>query len=436
MKLFQKVTAVILAAALSCALIAGCSGSSNISNGVAAKDYPITIQEVTISKKPEGVVVLSDNLADVILTMGYEITLKGKSASCTQEDLSILPDMTIDSVDAMKSAGVTLVLTDSEPTEAQRTALENAGIQALVIAPATSREDLTRLYTQVGSAMNGGKTGYTAAQRAAESSLLSVDEVARLVPEQTTPPTACYLYELTSAEQAKAVTGDMLASKLMEYAGLTNNFSDSTGGTVDIQSLTYGNPDYIFCAPGLKDSITATYPDLNAVKNNRIYELDASYMNRQGHTLFETVGKLASTVYPELLESGSASNTSSSTSSAVSSTVSSQPPASSSSQTSSAPASSSASSSSSTVSAPPTSIQQAGVLQKGDTGAEVLKMQQRLDELGYMYVAPNGNFNANTAQCVKDFQLYNGLEVTGIVDAKTSEKMYASDVKAYPGNDR
>ena len=122
--------------------------------------------------------------------------------------------------------------------------------------------------------MNGGKTGYTAAQRAAESSLLSVDEVARLVPEQTTPPTACYLYELTSAEQAKAVTGDMLASKLMEYAGLTNNFSDSTGGTVDIESLTNGNPDYIFCAPGLKDSITATYPDLNAVKNNRIYELE------------------------------------------------------------------------------------------------------------------------------------------------------------------
>ena len=434
MKLFQKVTAVILAAALSCALIAGCSGSSNIAEGVAAKDYPITIQEVTIPEKPQGAVVLSDNLADVILTMGYEITLKGKSASCTQEDLSILPDMTIDSVDAMKEAGVTLALTDTEPTEAQRAALENAGIQILVLAPATSREDLTRLYIQVGSAMNGGKTGYTAAQRAAESTLLSVDEVARLVPEQTAQPTACYLYELTSAEQAKAVTGDMLASKLIEYAGLTNNFSDSTGGTVDIQSLTYGNPDYIFCAVGLKAQITATYPNLNAVKNNHVYELDASYMNRQGHTLFETVGKLASTVYPELLQSGSSSNTSSSTSSTVSSTVSqSSAP---SSQTSSTPASSAASSNSSAVSAPPTSIQQEGVLQQGDAGAEVLKMQQRLDELGYMYVAPSGNFNANTAQCVKDFQFYNGLEVTGIVDAKTSEKMYASDVKIYPGDDR
>ena len=63
-------------------------------------------------------------------------------------------------------------------------------------------------------------------------------------------------------------------------------------------------------------------------------------------------------------------------------------------------------------------------------------MQQRLDELGYMYVPASGTYGSGTVQCVKDFQLYNGLEVTGIADQKTLDKLYSSDVTPYPGNDR
>lgn len=434
MKMLRKIAAMLASGILLCGVFAGCSGSNDISKGVAARDYPVTILEVTIQDKPEGVVVLSENLADVILTMGYEITLKGKSAACTQSDLSILPNFTIDQAEEMKAEGVTLVLTDTPPTEAQATALKNAGIQALVIPQATSREDLTRLYTQVGSAMAGGKTGYTAAERAAQTTLLSVDEVSRLIPEQETRPTACYLYELVDENTAKAATGDMLAGKLLEYAGMTNNFSDSTEGTVELSSLVYGNPDYIFCHAGVREQILANsaYAELNAVKNNHVYEFNASYMNRQGFTLLDTVGRLASTVYPEVTYGGN-NNSSSSTSSASSSAPASSAPTSS--TPSSAPPTSSSTPASSTpsVSAPPTSVQQQGTLRTGDTGAEVLKMEQRLQQLGYIwYNAPTGNFTKNTEQCIKDFQFLNGLSVTGIADAETLQTLYSDTAKARP----
>lgn len=429
MKRFSKISTLLLAVALCGALLAGCGGGSNLADGMAAQDYPITIQNVTIDKKPEGVVVLSDNLADVILTMGYEITLKGKSAACTQEDLSLLPDRTIDSVGDMQADGVTLVLTDTQPTEAQSAALKDAGISVLVIAPATSREDLTRLYLEVGAAMNGGKTGYAAAQRSAESTLLSVDEISRLIPASATQPTACYLYAIAGEDQLDAATGDTLAGKLLEYAGYTNNFSDSTGGAASFQSLLVGNPEYIFCDTGLKEQLLANsaLSGLNAVKNNHVYEIPRANMTRQGRTLFTAAGTLASIAHPEVLSGGSASSV---TSEASSSAVSSAPSA------SSAASSAPTSTSSSTVSVPPDSIQQSGVLQKDDTGSEVLKMQQRLDELGYMYVAPSGTFGGGTVQCLKDFQLYNGLEVTGIADAKTLEKLYSDNVTVYPGDDR
>lgn len=440
---WNKVVALLASGVLCCGIAAGCSGAADITNGVAAKDYPVTVLEVTLKEKPQGVVVLSENLADVILTMGYEITLKGKSAACTQEDLSILPNFTMDNSEEMKEAEVTLVLADTAPSEQQAADLKNAGIQVIVIPPATSREDLNRLYTQVGSAMAGGKTGYTMAQRAAESALLSVDEVSRLVPEQENKPTACYLYSLTDAETARAATGDMLAGKLIEYAGMTNNFSDSTDGTVKLESLIFGNPDYIFCNTGLKAQITgnSAYAELNAVKNNHVYEIEASAMNRQGHTLFDTVARLASAVYPEIEYSDPNASTS------QSSTTSSAP------QNSSAPASSAPSSSTPASSAPSSApvssapysrpnitaperrIQQAGVLQVGDAGQDVLNMEIRLDELGYIwYNSPTGNFTANTAQCLKDFQLYNGLSVTGIANAQTIEKLYASDAKRSPDN--
>lgn len=439
---WNKIAALLASGLICCGMFAGCSGAADISNGAAAKDYPVTVLEVTLNQKPEGVVVLSENIADVILTMGYEITLKGKSAACTQDDLSILPNFTIDNVSEMKEAQVTLVLTDTAPTDDQKNALNGAGIQVIVIPPATSREDLTRLYTQVGSAMAGGKTGYTTAERAAESTLLSVDEVSRLVPEQETRPTACYLYSLTDAENARAATDDMLAGKLIEYAGMTNNFGDSSNGEVKLESLVFGNPDYIFCNTGLKDQITgnSAYAELNAVKNNHVYEIEASAMNRQGHTLFRTVARLASTVYPEVEYGGSNSSASSNTTSSQTSSASSS--ASSSPSSSSAPASSAPSSSapvSSTpysrpnVTAPERRIQQGGVLQVGDAGEDVLNMEIRLDELGYIwYNSPTGNFTANTSQCLKDFQLYNGLSVTGIANAQTLEALYSANAVRSP----
>ncbi len=70
-----------------------------------------------------------------------------------------------------------------------------------------------------------------------------------------------------------------------------------------------------------------------------------------------------------------------------------------------------------------------GTLRYGMSGSEVKKLQQRLKELGYFNTTCTGYYGGITETAVKDFQRRNGLSVTGIADAKTQAKLYASSAK-------
>ena len=52
--------------------LAACVGH-DVESGAGQSDYPVTINEVTLSAEPEGVAVLSPNLADVVLALRYEV---------------------------------------------------------------------------------------------------------------------------------------------------------------------------------------------------------------------------------------------------------------------------------------------------------------------------------------------------------------------------
>ncbi|MBW7573040.1 peptidoglycan-binding protein [Caproiciproducens faecalis] len=412
--MLKKITAALLCIAIAVGTLAACGPKNDISSGAGAKDFPVTIGNVTISEEPAGVAVLSPNIADVILAMGYEAQLKAKSAECTQSDLSVLPDVTVDDAQKIKDLGAQLVFTDTKPTEEQMSALNKAGISVLTIAKATGREDFDRLYSQVGSAMKGAKTGYEKGKKISQGIFLTIDDISRIIPSGDTPTTVAYLYDT----EGGTVTGDTLEGALIESAGLVNAASDGTGNHVSASTLLLADPKYIFCPTGLKAELAQSeeYKKLSAVKEGRVYEMDPNLMLLQGRCVVDAVSFMAGTVYPELLEGTEASSAPSASSS----------PSSASSGTSSQPSVNSGSSSSTTSSAV-TSANTNLTLKKGDKSDEVLKMQNRLKELGYMFVTPTGEFAEGTEQSVKDFQLLNGLVVTGIADSNTLQLLYSAN---------
>ncbi len=75
------------------------------------------------------------------------------------------------------------------------------------------------------------------------------------------------------------------------------------------------------------------------------------------------------------------------------------------------------------------------VYQNGDENETVSKIQAQLALLGYFDIDPTGYFGDYTAQAVMNFQLANGLVVTGIVDEETYAMLYSDEAIENPYTD-
>ncbi len=405
----KRPLAALLGILLVLSICVGCGPKGDISSGVAEQDFPVTVNEVTIQDEPKGVVVLSPNLAEVIMALGYEMQLCGKGAACTQEDLSVLPDMTLDDPQSSLGVGADLVLTEDAPSEEQKKGLNDAGIDVVTIAPATSREDFTRLYREVGSCMMGGVKGYERGEKIAEGIFSTIDDISRQIPQTDTPVSVCYLYDV----EGGVVTGDTLEGKLIECAGLINAASDGAGNHMDVETLLMVQPQYIFCPTGLKDTLAQTdqYKDLTAVQEGRVYEMDPSLMEWQGNGVISAVSFMAGTVYPSLAEG-----------------TTSLEPEGGESQT---PTGGNSDMEVGDVTSDPEQPE-GDSLKLGDEGDAVKNLQLRLAELGYLFVQPTGLYGEGTQQSIMDFQYVNNLRITGVADEETVNRLFAADAQPRP----
>ncbi len=407
---FMKYTVQALCrrgAAVLCAVLlllsgAACSEIGNLVSGVTATagEYPVEVCGVTISAKPQRVVALSPSLADVVLALDCETQLAAVSDGCTQESLSSLPKLDAASSQAILEQTPDLVLCDSISDEVS-SALSESGVTVLSISPATDREDYERLYSEVSSALSGGGPGYDQGVSTAQSIFTTLDDINRIVPKEKVT-TACYLYDLNGS----AVTGDSFASTIMSYAGVTNVFQSLEGGTYEFETLRVSNPTVIFCVPGLKSEILADsrFQSLNAVENDRVYELEPSYMEWQGRTVITAAYEISAATFPELLEENSMTVTD--PTDEIDSMVSSM------------------------MENSQESEETYETLREGDQNEAVLKMQTRLDELGFLDTEYDGYYGSHTAECVKEFQKANGLDETGVADSETQRVLFSSGAKA------
>lgn len=407
--MFKKIMAALLCIGICLTCMAGCSNVSDLVSGVPAGEFPVEVNGVTINAKPQKVVVLSPSLADVVLALDCETQLTAGSSACTQEALGGLQKVDAGDSSAIGALSPDLVLLDPGCAGVEQ-ALRSAGLTVLNIPPAVNREDFERLYSQVSSALNGGGPGYDMGISCAQSVFRTLDDINRLIPQKDTVTTGCYLYDL----EGSAVTGDMLGSTIMTYSGVTNIFGSLTGGQYGEDDLRVSNPSVIFCRPGLSGELKndSRYNNLMAVREGNIIELEPSVMEWQGRTVVTAALAISGGAYPELLEESSIGENTDPTSKIednVSSALASAEP-----QGSPAP--------------------QYETLSPDDQSEEVYKMQERLEELGFLDAEYDGYYGDHTTECVKEFQRVNNLEQTGIADAETLKRLYSTLAKDKDGN--
>lgn len=413
---FFRAAAMLLSVIMICSSFFACTQPVNVDEGgvsAVTQDYPVVVNEITINAKPSKVVALSGNIADIILAMGYETSLAAVSDDSTQTDYESLQKFSVDDVDGICGITPDLILSDSF-TDAQRSAFDAAGIQYIEISRATNREDFERMYSQIGSCLDGAGTGYTKGIETAQSIFTTLDDLSRIIPETDTVITGCYLYDTESS----AVTGDMLMSTLMTYAGITNVFKGTTGGSFELSNLKITNPQYIFCPAGLKTEIMADtdLASLTAVRNGNVFELEPQYGTWEGRTVVLAATEMAGIAYPELTEESTASATASTVEESESSETSAESGSSEASESSESGAESSEVSYSE--------------LSPEDDSDEVLAMQQRLEELGYLTEEYDGYYGEATTAAVTAFQQANGLTESGTANEATLQLLFSDSATA------
>lgn len=435
----KKLSALLLVLIIVLSGFTGCKSSVNVDKDGTAdlQNFPVTVNDVTIESKPGSVVCLSASLADAVLAMGYETSLKAVSDDAAQSDFSTLTKVSASDADAVIALSPDLVISDSFSDD-MTSKLTDAGIKYVTISDSSSRSDFERLYTQLGSVLDGANTGYKKGQETAESIFTSLDDLSRIIPESKTVVTACYLYD----DESKAATGDTLISTVFEYAGLTNIFKGSEGKKFEFENLKIGNPDYIFCDTGVKDKIlkNENFSSLKAVTNGNVYEIPSSEIEWQGRTVITTATNIAAVAYPSLTKETSSSVEYSASSKEESSKEESSKEESSKEESSKEESSKEESSKEESSKEESSKAESSEALLEDNEGlqagldndySKVIEVQERLAELGYLDNSYDGYFGDATETAVKNFQKANGIKDNGVVGENTLNALNSDDaVKA------
>lgn len=409
MKLTQKAIStliVVLLIASTCISLNGCVGSDK-------NDFPVKVANITVNSEPKNVVALSDNVADILSNIGYDTKLVGKSDECTQERLSVVPSVgpkSTPDVAKITAAKADLVFADNTLDSNYEIQLKDAGITIVKIMPADTKDELETTYKSIGTLLGGQNTGKEKANKAFKDLFETMQSVSDEKSSEEFK-TICYLFlnDSVLSTFSKGSYGDTI----LGLTGATNVGPGSTvatingyatdDGAIDANTLKRSNPSYIFYS----DDDVKTYLEkndvlkkLDAVTKGNMVKMPMSYFTRQGDSALDGVSFMCNKLFPN---SSSSSNTS-------------------------------ASSGATQVEDISTVADKYGItitddmkFNLDDENENVLALQKRLDELGYMSVEPTGYFGELTVTAIKEFQNVNNMEQTGVANADVIKAIFSTD---------
>ena len=424
----------ILAAAV---LIVGCCACSTQSSG----EYPVKIAGYTFNEKPDSVVCLDDSIADILIACGYADRITARSDECTQPEIESIPSVgSKDDPDCQKIFDVDpdVVFADKDIDKKLKDKIEKGGTSVLTMMPAETTDELVTLYENIGALCSGNKTGRESGKDKANSIIMTMGDLQRIVPRSDVELTVCYLYDL----EGNAASEDSLAGKLISYTNATNVCGVSSSAQDNLGKIKLSNPDYIFCASGLKNKLAEdnNFKDLKAVKKGNVYEIEALMMSRQGNSITEVISFMIENMYPEVTSSNNKDSSAKESSAEDSNTQSgssetSANEASENSNTQENSKESKTEESKSEESKPEISADDSLEITdemsyaNGDSDSNIKLIQERLKALGYFDEETTDFFGNYTEQSFRSFEAANQLEEDGTASADDLRLLFSADVK-------
>ena len=318
----KKILTLITLLALTLTLLTGCGTTSTSTTGLedssatvqtSVTSYPLTIKddsgtEVTIPAKPQRIISFVPSSTETLFALGLEGSVVGVTKwddypqdvqqkveyvfddamnPNVEQILKLNPDLIIlgsqdaQTVEALRQLGIPVVKYDPQSLEATYQTIESFGV-------------ITDTSVQAQEIVTGMRTK----EAAIEEKVATVKEEDRIrvwieVSEDLyTPGQGTFMDELVTK-----AGGVNIAHDVQGWA----QFSSEQVVAQDPQVIftTYGY--YIQGAPD-KVKARSGWGNIDAVKNNRVYDLDSNLVNRPGPRIIDGMESMAKQLYPELFK--------------------------------------------------------------------------------------------------------------------------------------
>lgn len=389
--MLRKILAISLCA-ITLAAAAGCNNFSTTIDKFTGnqEEYPVNVGHNTITTKPQKIAVLDDNVADILIACGYSDKIVAKTKDCNQEELKNVKEYGTDAkpdTASINKLNPNVVFTTDSIEYSYYKSMADSDTVVLRIKPASDIKELKLLYKNLCRVMEGSITGEKSGEKFVNKVLKSMEAV----KSKNNVVKGCYLFKL---DDKSAVTTDMFANTILEYAGVQNIAVDTDkNGAMPISRIIAADKQegfafYVLCEKGLKNKILQSdeFKSSNVVNKNRIVEIPSVYLTRQGNTAVQGIKYIESQLANQKQVKGESLT------------------------------------------------EDYGIeLYDGisysldDQDYVVLALQQRLDDLGYLPINPTGFYGDSTASAVKEFQVNNELNRRdGVADYETLERLFST----------
>lgn len=299
----KKFIAKILAMCLLVPVFAlGNTESGNNSVTVAGQTIalPAKVERIA-SFAPSNTVILDGlGVADKIIALDtYSEVPKATSADVPKFDMmkpdnekiiALKPDVVV--ITGMSNAG------GNDPYKPTR----DAGIAVITVQSAKTFDEVMESITLLGTIVGKPKEAAKINKQMAKD-IADIKAAAAKIPESEK---VSVYFEVTAAPYMYTPGADTFQNEMIETCGAKNIFSDLTSWASISEEQVFGkNPDVIFTTvdylpePIKEIKGRAGWDVLNAVKNDRVYQLDNKLVSQPCQNLTEGLKEMAHLLYPK-----------------------------------------------------------------------------------------------------------------------------------------
>ena len=267
---------------------------------------------VRLTSFPTSIVVLDPGDCEILYAIGAGESVVGRTSACDYPaETNLIPFVTVDNkTDAdlvlLRQPQLVVMSVDNAADTELLSALSGAGVAVLV----TNSTDVNNLYGAIS--LLGAATNHSAEANSLVSSLITAfAEIQTKISQHS----ETVFLELTPLSQGLTTAGGgTIFNSLVSLLGYHDEFEDQPGVLAVTQDQVIGrNPDVIFtAADGAGQSadpnaasLTGTaeilarsdWAGMDAVKNGRVYYVDASLVTRAGPRVADGIAALYAALY-------------------------------------------------------------------------------------------------------------------------------------------